>query len=55
MQPIVQALPLTAVIDALRAVVLDGASLVAVRGELLVLALWGVGSFALALRLFSWR
>ncbi len=55
MQPIVQALPLTAVIDALRAVVLDGASLIAVRGELLVLALWGVGSFALALRLFSWR
>jgi ABC-type multidrug transport system permease subunit len=55
MQPIVQALPLTALIDALRAVVLDGASLVAVRGELLLLAAWGVVPFFVALRLFSWR
>jgi len=55
MQPIVQALPLTALIDALRAVVLDGASLVAVRGELLLLASWGVVPFFIALRLFSWR
>lgn len=55
MQPIVQALPLTALIDALRAVVLDGASLVAVRGELLLLASWGIVPFFVALRLFSWR
>ena len=55
MQPIVQALPLTAVIDALRAVVLDGATLFAVRNELLLLAGWGIVPFFVALRLFSWR
>jgi ABC-type multidrug transport system permease subunit len=55
MQPFVQALPLTATIDALRAVVLDGATLTAVRHELLLLGGWGLGAFGLALRLFSWR
>ena len=55
MQPVVQALPLTATIDALRAVVLDGATLAAVRHELLLLGGWGVGGFVLALRLFNWR
>ena len=55
MQPIVQALPLTALIDALRAVILDGASLVAVRGDLLVLGTWGVVPFFVALKLFNWR
>jgi ABC-type multidrug transport system permease subunit len=55
MQPIVQALPLTAAIDALRAVILDGATLAAIRNELLLLGGWGIGAFFLALRLFSWR
>ena len=55
MQPFVQALPLTALIDALRAVVLDGASVVEVGGELLILAAWGVVPFAVALHLFKWR
>ena len=55
MQPFVQALPLTAVIDALRAVVLDGASLVDVRAELALLTGWGVGAFLLAMWLFKWR
>ena len=50
-----QALPLTALIDALRAVILDGASLVAVRGDLLVLGTWGVVPFFVALKLFNWR
>jgi len=54
-QPLIHALPLTALIDALRAVILDGATLVAVRAELLVLAIWGVVPFFVALRLFSWR
>jgi ABC-type multidrug transport system permease subunit len=54
-QPVVQALPLTALIDALRAIVLDGASLAAVRQELMQLAVWGVIPFAIALRVFSWR
>jgi ABC-2 type transport system permease protein len=55
MQPFIQALPLTAVIDALRAVVLDGATLVDIRGELLLLVAWGVIPFLVSLRMFSWR
>jgi ABC-2 type transport system permease protein len=55
MQPIVQALPLTALIDALRAVVLDGATLATIAHELLVLGIWAVAAFGLALQLFRWR
>lgn len=55
MQPFIQALPLTALIDALRAVVLDGAGLADVAHELAVLTAWGVIPFVAALRLFSWR
>ena len=54
-QPVIQALPLTALVDALRAVVLEGATLRAVRGELLLLTLWTVVPFAVALRIFKWR
>jgi ABC-type multidrug transport system permease subunit len=54
-QPVIQALPLTALIDALRAVILDGASLAAVSSDLLLLTVWGVVPFFVALRLFSWR
>ena len=39
-QPFIQALPLTALIDALRAVMLEGATLGAIRGELATLAMW---------------
>jgi ABC-type multidrug transport system permease subunit len=53
-QPLVQVLPLTAVNDALRAIMLEGASLVAVSGELAIAAAWGLASFALALALFRW-
>jgi len=55
MQPVIQALPLTAMTDALRAVILDGATLRQVTSELLVLAAWGIAPFFIALRLFSWR
>jgi ABC-type multidrug transport system permease subunit len=54
-QPAIHALPLTALIDALRAVILDGATLAGVRSELLVLTAWGLVPFFTALRLFSWR
>jgi ABC-2 type transport system permease protein len=53
-QPLIQALPLTALIDALRSVVLDGAGLAAVSRELAILAGWGLGGFAIALRIFRW-
>jgi ABC-type multidrug transport system permease subunit len=54
-QPLVQALPLTALNDALRAVMLDGAGLAAMSPELANLSLWGALSFALALRIFRWQ
>jgi ABC-2 type transport system permease protein len=54
-QPAIQALPLTALVDALRAVVLEGATLPAVHRQLFVLACWTVIPFAMALRLFRWR
>lgn len=54
MQPFVQALPLTALNDALRAVMNDGASLVSLWQELALLAGWGGVSFVAALKLFRW-
>ncbi|MBC7790996.1 MAG: ABC transporter permease [Anaerolineae bacterium] len=54
-QPFIQALPLTAVNDALRANMLQGAGWSTVLPELAVVALWMTVSFALALKLFRWR
>jgi ABC-2 type transport system permease protein len=54
-QPMIRALPLTALVDALRAVVLEGATLGAIRVELLTLAAWAIVPFAIGLRLFKWR
>ena len=54
-QPVIQSLPLTALNDALRAVILEAATLRTVQAELWTLIAWGVGSFAIALRIFRWR
>lgn len=54
-QPFVQALPLTALNDALRGVMLEGAPLAAIAPELALLVVWGVATFALALKLFRWE
>ncbi len=54
LQPFVQALPLTALNDALRAVMNDGEPLIAIWRELAVLTVWGGVSFTLALKLFRW-
>ena len=54
-QPLIKLLPLTAVNDALRANMLEGASLASLSGQMLVIAGWLVVSFVLALRLFRWR
>jgi ABC-2 type transport system permease protein len=54
LQPFIKMLPLTALNDALRATILQGAPLSAQSGRLLILALWGGVSFALALRWFRW-
>jgi ABC-type polysaccharide/polyol phosphate export permease len=55
MQPFIQALPLTALIDALRGVINEGLPLRALWSELAILAAWGAIPFALALRLFRWQ
>jgi len=55
MQPFIRALPLTALNDAMRAVINQGAPLFNSWLELLVLALWGLISFAIALRIFRWQ
>jgi ABC-2 type transport system permease protein len=52
--PFIKALPLTALNDALRATILEGAPLTAQTGRLLILVLWGGISFVLALRWFRW-
>jgi ABC-type multidrug transport system permease subunit len=54
LQPLIGLLPLTALNDALRAVMIDGASLVGVARPLAVLAAWGAASFAVGLRIFRW-
>jgi ABC-type multidrug transport system permease subunit len=55
MQPLVQALPLTALNDALRGVMLEGAGLAALLPELALLAAWGTVSFVVALKVFRWQ
>ncbi|MGH7649458.1 MAG: ABC transporter permease, partial [Gemmatimonadaceae bacterium] len=55
MQPFIQALPLTAVNNALRANMLQGAGLSQVAGELGITLVWLVASFLIALKLFRWK
>jgi ABC-2 type transport system permease protein len=54
-QPFVQALPLTALNNALRAVMLEGAGFQPLLPELAILAAWGVVTFLLALKFFRWH
>ena len=54
-QPVLQALPLTALNDALRAVMLEGASLASQAGELAILVGWGAVCFLVALKIFRWN
>ena len=54
-QPFIQALPLTAAADALRATLIEGAPLGALGGELGILGAWLVVAFSAALALFRWR
>jgi ABC-type multidrug transport system permease subunit len=54
MQPLVKALPLTALNDGMRAVLNDGAGLAAVGPQALVLTATALVTFAVALKLFRW-
>jgi ABC-2 type transport system permease protein len=55
LQPVIKALPLTAVNDSLRAVMNDGSALTANWAPIAVMAVWGIVSFALAMKLFRWQ
>lgn len=54
-QPAIKALPLTALIDALRANMLQAAGFSQVAPQLAILAAWMIVCFTLALKLFRWR
>ncbi len=55
MIPFVKALPLTALNDALRAVMIDGAALTSLGAPLAIVVAWGAVSFVVALKIFRWR
>jgi ABC-type multidrug transport system permease subunit len=54
-QPFINLLPLTALNQALRGIILEGKSLLALWPQCALLAAYCVGTFALALRVFRWR
>jgi ABC-type multidrug transport system permease subunit len=55
MQWFIRALPLTALNDGLRAVMNDGAGLGSLGYPFLVLCIWGVACYVLAIRIFRWK
>ena len=54
-QPLINLLPLTALNQALRGIMLEGKSLVALWPQIAILAGYATGAFAIALRIFRWR
>ena len=55
LQPFIRLLPLTALNDALRGVMIDGAGIAGIARPMAVVIAWGFLSFAVALKLFRWR
>ncbi len=55
MQPFIHALPLTQLNDALRAVIIDGASLTHVAASVAAMGAWALLTFGLALKIFRWQ
>jgi ABC-2 type transport system permease protein len=55
MKPIIRALPLTAMADALRAVMNDGAAVQAVTPQIINLVLWTIVTFVVGLKIFRWN
>jgi len=54
-QPLVRALPLTAVNDALRGNMLQGMGLEQLIAPVAILVAWTVAAFTVSLRIFRWR
>jgi ABC-2 type transport system permease protein len=55
LQPISRALPLTYLNDALRKVAFEGASLVDVSHQILIMCIWGVVIYTVAVKTFKWE
>lgn len=55
LQPISRALPLTYLNDAMRKVAFEGAGLWDVKQQLFVMLLWGIGVYAVAVKVFKWE
>jgi len=53
--PGIKLMPLTALIDSVRAVMLDGAGAAQVARPVAIMTVWGLASFLTALKLFRWR
>ena len=53
--PLIRWLPLTPIIDSLRSVMMDGESLLAQWPEIVVMTIWCVIPFAIAMSIFRWR
>jgi ABC-2 type transport system permease protein len=55
LQPISRALPLTYLNDAMRRVAFEGAGLWDVKHQILILIIWGIGIYAVAVKVFKWE
>ena len=55
LQPISRALPLTYLNDAMRQVAFEGAGLWDVKQQILIILLWGIGIYAVAIKTFKWE
>jgi len=54
-KPIIRMLPLTLLNDALRAVINDAAGLMQIASKLALLAVWGLVTFMIGLKVFRWQ
>lgn len=55
LQPISRALPLTYLNDAMRKVAFEGAGLWDVKQQMLIILVWGIGIYAVAVKTFKWE
>jgi ABC-2 type transport system permease protein len=55
LQPISKALPLTYLNDAMRKVAFEGATLWDVNYQILILLIWGIGIYTVAVKTFKWE
>jgi ABC-type multidrug transport system permease subunit len=55
MQPFIKALPLTALNDTLRSVMIDGNPIAQSAWMIAIVAAWGLAAFLVALKVFRWR